>query len=1432
MTVLTIMASFLHAIPAHAEGEAIPADRARVVSAWRFGGAQVQGAAEAALIGSDAQVQEFLEAGWQQAQRLDERETLVNAINEGGPSVRAAAQRALDAADAGDQNAITIFLNEEWKTSANVDARLSVNQFMATGGPQVKEAAQQALDSDDPAVWQEFVDSGWQVQWQTDQRLRVNQAMATGGPNVKAAGQKALDADTPEALEAFLEYGWAVAAAQDEETETLTNLLEQAQAAGEMAEQETQNAKQEADRAAEASEAARKSAAEAAQATADAGDNTAQAAAAAKRAAVAAQKAAQAAKVAVQSAAAAHRAARAAATAAARAASAAARAGQEASKAYKAAANAATDASKADEARQAAEFCNKIADMADQFAIKANQAGQAVQHANNATTSADSAAKRAMEAAAANDLAIKYAKDAGANTGDAVAASASARANADRAIRAAQAAHNYLIVAMNAAFDARDSAMKAAANARTAALKAIEAADHAGDAAQAATRATEAATAATVASQAAVVAAEQAAGVYEAARAADAERLAVARDQALESAQTANTIYDAQQRATKWDAEQAVKRDAETTQLIAEAQNPATDPAAAVVASRKVALALAKAPGAWTSEAAISALKGADDEVLAFVRTDLAKVAALDDRQTLMDLAVTDDAALRDAALKALEGSDAEVSQFLRNPTYPGRYSGDRIKVNQIMAKARKAGDTVLMQKAQQALDADNPQTLRDFLEDGQYSAAEIGQRVLVNQILASADSGPELKAAAQVALDGPPTGLREFLDVGRYAAAERDHDAAVHLTVVGGLLEKINETAEIAVQNALEAQAVAAKARDDATAAASYANQALQSAKKAADYAAKAASYFEQAVDSAEKAEASVATAKSAAIRADNSARSAIRSAAWAITSQQKAIKAASEANAAAEEAKQSALEAGADRDAAIKAAQEARATWAAAAYVEGQRCNITYARDPIANLERQLGDPTGDYYKTCIANVIADPDELADRAYVNAGFCANLYPNKGRLYQNCLHSVLDPEFRGVQPLILLSELLKGMAAPLLPLGVMAGVGCVLTVVCGAVAGILLTIGEVSFEVYKLTKGDQTLSDTLLHLGQTAIESLVFAGVAKLVTAGFRSIRALHLANNNAKKAAAALEAARISQASLPGGVPCVGHSFAAQTPVVMADGSRRPISEITVGDSVIATDPLSGRTSSQQVGRVWRHHDDDLTDVQIADPAGRTTTLHTTPSHLFWSESTRSWVEAAGLAPGDRLSGLPQGTPVTVASVEPRPGEEVMYDLSVDEIHSYYVAVDDLPVLVHNNDCGKPITYISDDLSTAAFNARVNSGSSRFPAFRNTEWPGGNVAVAEVEGYDKLIIGFSQGSGYHSEDHIIDQINELRKTNPGIGKINRLYSERQICSVCQTKLPPYLADDVALTYSVPWPDNQTMRKASDELLAMFIRLAAGGRA
>src|SRR5690606_25128470 len=102
----------------------------------------------------------------------------------------------------------------------------------------------------------------------------------------------------------------------------------------------------------------------------------------------------------------------------------------------------------------------------------------------------------------------------------------------------------------------------------------------------------------------------------------------------------------------------------------------------------------------------------------------------------------------------------------------------------------------------------------------------------------------------------------------------------------------------------------------------------------------------------------------------------------------------------------------------------------------------------------------------------------------------------------------------------------------------------------------------------------------------------------------------------------------------------------------------------------------------------------DTDLTDLTVTidpDPSvngdERTETLQTTWNHPFWERSSKRWIDAGELQSGHELS-TPDGSLATVVEVKNYIYPKVMHDLTVAEIHTYYVVIADAPVLVHN--CG----------------------------------------------------------------------------------------------------------------------------------------------
>ncbi|MET8831730.1 polymorphic toxin-type HINT domain-containing protein [Streptomyces sp. NPDC004610] len=145
----------------------------------------------------------------------------------------------------------------------------------------------------------------------------------------------------------------------------------------------------------------------------------------------------------------------------------------------------------------------------------------------------------------------------------------------------------------------------------------------------------------------------------------------------------------------------------------------------------------------------------------------------------------------------------------------------------------------------------------------------------------------------------------------------------------------------------------------------------------------------------------------------------------------------------------------------------------------------------------------------------------------------------------------------------------------------------------------------------------------------------------------------------------------------------------FLAGTGVLMADGTTKNIEDIKVGDQVEATDPETGETGPRTVTHlIVTDRDRHFNELSIATDDG-IEKLTATHEHPFWSPSEDDWIEAADLTAGMTLR-TDDGTTVIVTGNRGYTKRATTYNLTVDDLHTYYVLAGETPVLVHNSGPG----------------------------------------------------------------------------------------------------------------------------------------------
>ena len=233
--------------------------------------------------------------------------------------------------------------------------------------------------------------------------------------------------------------------------------------------------------------------------------------------------------------------------------------------------------------------------------------------------------------------------------------------------------------------------------------------------------------------------------------------------------------------------------------------------------------------------------------------------------------------------------------------------------------------------------------------------------------------------------------------------------------------------------------------------------------------------------------------------------------------------------------------------------------------------------------------------------------------------------------------------------------------------------------------------------------------------------------------------------------KGARALEAARaLARCS----------SFVPGTEVLMADGTKKQIQDIEVGDEVLVTDPETGETQVQPVlGTITSKGDKNLVRITVDTDApafgwitsgkpklgalkllnpkkAKSGLLITTGNHPFWvAGGINAWVDATDLKPGMWLR-TSAGTYVQVTTAEHQPVDhQRVHNLTIANPHTYYVIAGGAPTLVHN--AGGCIPWSSGALARAS--KELAGGAT-------------SITVKNRSEAEELFLRTYQGAGYRN--------------------------------------------------------------------------------
>ncbi|MDX2564918.1 SpvB/TcaC N-terminal domain-containing protein [Streptomyces sp. TX20-6-3] len=152
-------------------------------------------------------------------------------------------------------------------------------------------------------------------------------------------------------------------------------------------------------------------------------------------------------------------------------------------------------------------------------------------------------------------------------------------------------------------------------------------------------------------------------------------------------------------------------------------------------------------------------------------------------------------------------------------------------------------------------------------------------------------------------------------------------------------------------------------------------------------------------------------------------------------------------------------------------------------------------------------------------------------------------------------------------------------------------------------------------------------------------------------------------------------------------GGGGCgTGNSFTPDTRVVMADGTHKPIGRVRIGDTVTATDPVTGETGPRTVtALITGEGEKNLVEITVTAPGGQPGKVVATDNHPFWAPEPGKWLYAKEIVPGMLLQ-TGNGSYTQVSAVRAWSQHKRVHNLTIDDLHTYYVLAGETAVLVHN--------------------------------------------------------------------------------------------------------------------------------------------------
>jgi hypothetical protein len=223
-------------------------------------------------------------------------------------------------------------------------------------------------------------------------------------------------------------------------------------------------------------------------------------------------------------------------------------------------------------------------------------------------------------------------------------------------------------------------------------------------------------------------------------------------------------------------------------------------------------------------------------------------------------------------------------------------------------------------------------------------------------------------------------------------------------------------------------------------------------------------------------------------------------------------------------------------------------------------------------------------------------------------------------------------------------------------------------------------TVYQVSEDIAAIRDGKKTVEQVVAEKGTDYVANMIIGNVAKYsikIVGKYITVNGKSVLTYVEEKVSTKIQASEL----------CSGSTCFVAGTLVQTSTGLKPIETFVGGELVWSRNDQTGQEQLQSVMGTVATPSQKVWALEVKNEAGQTETITASEEHPFWVE-TIGWQKTTALSAGQVLRSQ-SNAPLYVVSVQEQPQLQTVYNIEVQNFHTYHVG--ELGVWVHNADCCK---------------------------------------------------------------------------------------------------------------------------------------------